>query len=189
MQSYSFKVFWFIFFLLCFPYHLFGLLMNSLAEFELCPCSQRNCIGCRWHYVSSWGAAASASVRGDQGLYHASSSWLSSGPLQGTDKPVRDTGGTSGNMYLRKGKMQREKGQHQGQSSRRGTTAELLPPQRDWEPWMGPSRVEEMTTKEGAAEEKSEEQGATERSHGVLTPTIASQGDGAWPTAVTWEWR
>lgn len=139
MQSYSFKVFWFIFFLQCFPYHLFGLLMNSFAEFELCPCSQRNCIGRRWHYVSSWGAAGAASVSGDQGLHHASSSWLSRGPLQDTAQPARDTGGISGKMYLRKGKMQREKGQHQGQSIRRGTTAELLPPQRDWEPWMGPS--------------------------------------------------
>jgi len=39
---------------------------------------------------------------------------------------------------------------------------------------MGPSRVEETTTREGAAEEKGEEQGVTERYHGALTPTIDS---------------
>lgn len=99
-------------------------------------------------------------------------------PPQSTAEPVRDTGGTSGKMYLRKGKMLREKGQNQGQSSRSGSTAELIPSQRYCSPWIGPSRVEETTMKEGAAEEKSEEQGATESNHGALTQTIASREDG-----------
>lgn len=136
--------------------------MNSLAEFELCPCSQRNCIGCRWHYVSSWGAAGAASVRGDQGLHHASSSWLSSCPTAGHSSACQRHWWYLWENVLkkrqnaeRKRTTQRPK-QQEGHHRRTATTPKGL------RAMDGPLSVEEMTMKKGAAEEKSEEQGATE---------------------------